>query len=83
MIISVLTVPVLTFAQILPDSIGPYMALMLIGFGVGIVGHIFQRRFLVGIGIALVFLATVIFPIAINISHDTPPEVSGHPTYDK
>lgn len=80
MIISSLNVPVLLFAQILPDAIGPYMALMLIGFGVGITGHVFQRRLLVAIGIALIFLATVVFPVAINISRETPAEITSHPT---
>lgn len=83
MIISTLTVPVPPLAQILPDAIGPYMTLMLIGFGVGIVGHLFKQRLLIAIGIALVFLATVAFPIAINLSHDRPAEVISNPPYAK
>ena len=83
MIISALTAPLLPLAQLLPDAIGPYMTLMLIGFAIGIGGHIFQRRFMVAIGIALVFLATVAFPIAINISHERPPEVISNPPYAK
>jgi hypothetical protein len=79
MIISTLNFPVPLIAQVLPDTIGPYMALMLIGFAIGIGGHLFQRRLLVGIGIALIFLATVAFPIAINISHERPAEVLSIP----
>lgn len=83
MIISGQTVTLLPAAQILPEAIGPYMTLMMIGFAVGIGGHMFKRRFLVAIGIALVFLATVAFPIAINIAHDRPPEVINNPPYAK
>jgi hypothetical protein len=66
-------------AQILPDAIGPYMTLMVIGFGVGIVGHLFRWRLLVAIGIVLIFLATVVFPIAVNLTHDRPGEVLSFP----
>lgn len=83
MIIRPLTLAALPPAQILPETIGPYLALMLIGFGIGMLGHLIQRRTLVAIGIALVFLATVVFPLAINLSRETPPEVRDHPTNRK
>jgi hypothetical protein len=40
--------------------------LMGLGFAVGILGHIIQSRWLVGIGIALVMAATVVFALAVG-----------------
>jgi hypothetical protein len=60
-------------ADILPRSIGPYLTLMLVGFLVGISGHLTRSRWLVAIGIMLVFLATVVFPLARIASEDNPP----------
>lgn len=62
-------------AELLPKSFGPYMALMLIGFAVGILGHLFRLRLMIVTGIIMIFLATVAFPLAINLSRETPAEV--------
>jgi hypothetical protein len=40
--------------------------LMGLGFALGILGHIIQSRWLVGIGIALVMAATVAFALAVG-----------------
>ena len=40
--------------------------LMGLGFALGILGHIIQSRWLVGIGIALVMAATVVFALAVG-----------------
>jgi hypothetical protein len=45
-------------------SLGPFVALLAIGFLVGILGHAMNSTGLVIIGIGLVFLATVILPLA-------------------
>lgn len=65
----------LTFAALLPQSIGPYLALMVIGFAIGALGHLVASKTLVAVGIILIFLATVAFPIAINLTNETPSEV--------
>ncbi len=67
-------------ADIFPTTITPYLSLMVMGFGVAIFGHLSSSRLLVGIGIAMIFLATLIAPLALVATHDTP-ETGGGPIY--
>ena len=67
-------------AELLPHSISPYLTLMVIGFAVGIFGHMARSRVMVAIGIALIFAATLLLPLAIVATHDTP-ETGGRPIY--
>ena len=60
-------------ASFLPESGTPYFALMLIGFVVGAWGHGMKSRFVVGLGIAMIFLATLLLPLAVVITNDEPP----------
>lgn len=63
-------------AALLPQTAGPYIALMLIGFAVGILGHLTGARWLVATGIILIFLGTLLFPLAVNLTtDDRPPPV--------
>jgi len=41
----------------------PYIALFAVGFLLGVLGHVLKIRLMVGIGVLLVFLATVLLPI--------------------
>jgi hypothetical protein len=59
-------------AALLPHSAGPYIALILIGFGIGILGHLTTARWLIAVGIVLVFLGAFLFPLAINLTEETP-----------
>jgi hypothetical protein len=59
-------------ATLLPHSAGPYIALMLIGFAIGILGHLTAARWLVAAGIILVFLGAFLFPVAVNFTQDSP-----------
>lgn len=43
----------------------PYITLMILGFIVGIVGHVVRSRLVVGVGIAMIFLATVLLPLQV------------------
>lgn len=61
---------------ILPESVGPYLALMVIGFVVGAAGHLFRLRWMVAAGIIMIFLATLLLPLAINL-FDREPEPPG------
>jgi hypothetical protein len=45
----------------------PYVAMMLIGFVVGVIGHVTRTRGLVALGIGLIFLATFLLPLAANV----------------
>lgn len=60
-------------ATLLPHSPGPYMALILIGFAIGLLGHLSGVRLLVAIGVALIFLGALLFPFLINVTSENPP----------
>ena len=47
----------------------PYIALFAVGFLLGIFGHVLKIRLLVGIGILLVFAATVLLPILAHLRY--------------
>jgi hypothetical protein len=59
-------------ALVLADSFRtsptPFIALMLGGFAVGVFGHLYGSRFIVGIGVAMIFLATLLIPLALSAS---------------
>jgi hypothetical protein len=65
----------LSLAALLPHSAGPYIALVLIGFAVGILGHLSTSRWLIVVGIILIFLGAFLFPLALNLTESTPPEL--------
>jgi hypothetical protein len=60
-------------ADLLPHSISPYLTLMILGFVVGTVGHLYKSRLWVGIGIAMIFLATLLLPLALIATEEEPP----------
>ena len=47
-------------------SPGPFIALMAIGFVIGVAGHVYRSQTAVIIGIGLVFLATLGLPLIIT-----------------
>ncbi|HVV90422.1 MAG TPA: hypothetical protein VHB53_08005 [Solirubrobacterales bacterium] len=59
----------------LPHSLGPYIAIVLVGFFVGTCGHLFKMRWLVGVGIALIVIGALLLPFAAGIpsSQKSPP----------
>jgi hypothetical protein len=62
-------------ATLLPHTAGPYIGLVLIGFAIGILGHLSGSRWLVAIGIVLIFLGAFLFPLALNLTESTPPQL--------
>jgi len=60
-------------AGFLPETGTPYFALMLVGFLVGAWGHGMKSRFVAGLGILLIFLATLLLPLAVIVFNDEPP----------
>jgi hypothetical protein len=54
-------------ADSLRTSPDPYIALMLGGFAVGVFGYLYGSRFVVGIGVAMIFMATLFLPLALNV----------------
>ena len=69
----------LPLAELLPRSIGPYLTLMLLGFFVGIFGHLIRSKWLVAIGVIMVFLAAFLFPLALNVTTEDKPPVLKYP----
>jgi hypothetical protein len=62
----------LSVGAVLPDSIGPYIGLMAAGFAIAILGHLSRARWLVAVGVILIFLATLLFPLALQLFSDEP-----------
>jgi hypothetical protein len=59
-----------------PDQSGDFevsptflIVLLALGFLIGTFGHIIRSRTMVAVGIVLVFAATVLLPIALNVSN--------------
>jgi hypothetical protein len=44
----------------------PFIVLMLAGFAVGTFGYLAGSRFVVGIGVAMIFAATLVMPIVLS-----------------
>ncbi len=59
----------------LPQSPGAYIAIVGVGFAIGICGHLFKVRSLVMIGIALIVLGALLLPFVAGIpsSEKSPP----------
>jgi hypothetical protein len=57
----------LFFAAEFRTSPTPFIVLMGIGFLIGIGGHLYGSRFIVAIGITLIFLATLLLPLTLNV----------------
>jgi hypothetical protein len=47
----------------------PFIGLFAAGFGIGVLGHLYGSRTLVGFGIFVVFVATLILPLALSLSN--------------
>ncbi len=63
-------------AALLTHSPGPYVALMLAGFVVGILGHLTRTRWLVAAGVVLIALGALLLPLAANLTtSDRPPPI--------
>ena len=57
-------------AALLPHSPGPYIALVGVGFVIGILGHLARARWLVAAGVILIFLGALLFPLALNLTSE-------------
>ena len=60
-------------AALLSHSPGPYIALMLAGFVIGILGHLTKTRWLVAAGVVLISLGAFLLPLAANLSTENRP----------
>jgi hypothetical protein len=46
----------------------PFIALMIGGFAIGVFGYLAGSKVLVGVGVTMIFLATLLIPLALNIT---------------
>jgi hypothetical protein len=60
-------------AALLTHSPGPYIALMLAGFVIGILGSLTKLRWLVGAGVILITLGALLLPLAANVTSEHRP----------
>jgi hypothetical protein len=65
--------PFVPLAALLPHSPGPYIALILIGFAIGVLGHLSGARWLVAAGVILIFLGALLFPFLVNVTTENRP----------
>ena len=49
----------------------PFVVMMAAGFVVAVAGHIVRARSLVALGIGLIFLATFLLPLVLNLSRSS------------
>ena len=47
----------------------PFIILFGAGFGIGVLGHLYGSKVLVGFGIFMVFIATLVLPLALSFSN--------------
>jgi hypothetical protein len=74
--------PLPPLAAFFSHSPGPYVALMLIGFGVGILGHLTRNRVLIASGIALICLGALLLPFVAGLGTNDHPPPSAEPRGD-
>lgn len=55
-------------AALLPQTVTPYVTLMLVGFAVGILGHLAGARWLVAAGVILIALGACLLPLFAHIA---------------
>jgi hypothetical protein len=60
-------------AALLPHSPTPYIAMMLVGFAIGTLGHLARARWLIAAGVILIFLGALLFPLLANVTSDERP----------
>ena len=46
----------------------PFVVLMLLGFVIGIFGHITKSKPVIAVGIGMIFLGTAVLPLIVNLS---------------
>ena len=63
----------LPLADLLPHSPGPYIALMIAGFVIGILGHLMRIKWLIASGVILIFLGALLFPFLANVTTENRP----------
>jgi hypothetical protein len=53
-------------ADVLPSTLGPYLAMLMAGFAIGWYGHGAKSNWLIVLGILLILLSVVLLQVAIG-----------------
>ena len=75
-LVAFLAIPAMLIPNYVPDRSGggvdvqpaPFLAMFGFGFLLALGGHIYKSNFVVGLGIAIVFLSLVLIPVALFAS---------------
>ena len=59
--------------DLLPDTVSPYVTVMIVGFVIGAAGHLVRSRWLVATGIAVIVVSLLLFQLAAGMSSDEIP----------
>ena len=73
MIIRPVSLSLFLLADVLPRDIDAYLSLMIAGFVVAMFGHLTRARWIVLIGIVMIMLATLVFPLTKVATEEEPP----------
>ena len=49
----------------------PFVLMMVAGFVIGVAGHVMRSRSTVALGIGLIFLATFLLPLVLNVARSS------------
>jgi hypothetical protein len=55
------------FVDILPTSLGPYLAILIAGFMVGWYGHGLKSNWVIAFGIVLILAAVILLQLAVGL----------------
>ena len=73
-LIAAAALPLAELLAALPREFGPYVTLVLLGFAVGVIGHLARSRWLVAIGVLLIFIGAFLLPLVLRTTtNDEPP----------
>jgi len=63
-----------SFVDLLPESLGPYLAVLITGFIVGWYGHGLKNNWFIAAGIVLILLAVFLLQLAVGSRPGRAPE---------
>jgi hypothetical protein len=73
-LIAAAALPLPELLAALPREFGPYVTLVLLGFVIGVIGHLTRSRWLVTIGVLLIFIGAFLLPLVLkSTTNDEPP----------
>lgn len=72
-LIAAAAIPVPELLAALPRALGPYVALILLGFVIGVWGHLMRSRWVVAVGLLLIFIGAFLLPLVLKATTNEEP----------